>query len=368
MKKIFFINLIGFIIVIGIGELFCRIFFPSLTFEERQKSSIIYRPNPKLGFIPISQKVFITNRGRIFMDSLKFTINDGFRNFNPNSRYDAIILGGSHVFDVNALDCHQNKGFIEEASVKSDFKVANFAVPGYDIRQIDYLIDSIITNNTIKKPIYILISSFWNDLKWITSINNSYSKVPEYHPNPLLLKVLPLDNYFSAFALYRKIRDFYVKKKYHLNLKSNDVLESIQHNKVNNRKFFNGDNGLLFYSNIYSKIIRKCIDHQIIPIIVVEESLYGQNTEKSNKKIDYTLINNINEQELDKLKSNSRSILTTVAKEAHISIFDFNNEFEGKNDYFTDHVHLSEVGSRKLAIKYEELFRTLKNKMPKDLK
>jgi lysophospholipase L1-like esterase len=179
-----------------------------------------------------NQDVLMGREGHL-TDSVAYHINQwGFRGPDfpmkkPEGEYRTIIIGGSHVFDVNAKDCLGNKGWPLMNRQMENLRVINAGMPGSDTR--DY--PARILNDLRRfQPDYIIIMSTWNDLKWIYSYPADQQQVnppKAMAPNPMAEKVNAWDRVLGWSAIYRKLRDSYWKKHMHLKENLNESTEAI---------------------------------------------------------------------------------------------------------------------------------------------
>ena len=98
-----------------------------------------------------------------------------------------------------------------------------------------------------------------------------------------------------------------------------------------------------------------------IPILVTQARLVAHdNTDEEKSKIRYDY-QRMEHQTLVEAFEKTDDIITNVAKSKHALIVDASKQMTGKDEYFGDHVHLSESGSNQLAVTISEyLFTHLK--------
>jgi lysophospholipase L1-like esterase len=219
-KKIILVNLLILLVLLGLAEIGVRMFTQrNMPFSERAKANIQYEPHGLWRFqMNPSQDVLMGREGHL-TDSVAYHINQwGFRGpefpmKKPEGENRTIIIGGSHVFDVNAKDCLGNKSWPLIDNDDEGLRVINAGMPGSDTR--DYPA-RILHDLRRFEPDYIIIMSTWNDLKWIYSYpaDQQQPDPPKaIEPNPLAEKVNAWDDILGWSTIYRKLRDSYWKKQ-----------------------------------------------------------------------------------------------------------------------------------------------------------
>jgi len=367
--------LIGLCIAI---ELLLRtaLFTPSLPFDVREKTRIQKRYVYGVKNLLPCKTVYAADKGKgIFKkDFIKYRINClGYRGeeFSLEKKEDefrVVILGGSHVFDINAFVSDGINGFT--AAVCDSFlakginlNFINAGVPGQDIKNIVARLKNEIPK---LKPDIVIINSTYNDLRWIPP--NDTVSLMEWvigtHNmsivNPLsdTLGISPTDNryskadvYLGSSHLYRRLRDFYWYCRITLwQKKYNTYIE--QRMKLNEKR-----KGFENYAAHLTKSIALIKEMNALPVLCIEERLMKQNPNKEMLKLHtpswFPYTSTYETIVID--YATADSVIRVVSEQNKIPLFDVNQYIGGKTELFGDNIHTTAVGSREMAHYYYRL-------------
>ncbi len=203
-------------VCLGLELLFrTALFIPNLPFEVREKTRIQKRYVYGVKNLLPCKTVYAADKakGILKKDFIKYRINClGYRGeeFSLEKKANelrVVILGGSHIFDINAFVSDGINGFT--AAVCDSFlakginlNFINAGVPGQDMKNIVARLKHEIPK---LKPDIVIINSTYNDLRWIPA-NDTVSlmeRVIGIHnitiANPLsdTLGISPTDNRYS---------------------------------------------------------------------------------------------------------------------------------------------------------------------------
>ena len=359
MKK-FIYNIVLFLIFSApFTELTSRLFMNyNAPFSERKKYSLQYEN----GNLLPNQILYHTKKGKLVRDSIKYKINkyghrgENYKLIKNQGEIRIIFLGSSSLFDEHFY-YSVGGDFTRQisAGLDTNIRVINTSIPGLTINNINDLIQ----NDLLKlNPDILVISSIWNDIKNLTSIKSTLNQIKHTNNqtpnNPLIHPVNKLDSLFSFSSVYRKVRDHYWSRKLKVN-----------RNKKKNRNIINSDNHIIRnfdeelkkYKNTWIEIIDYLKFHKIIPIIAIEERLINyNNTIEEKHKIKYYMVNVNSHNELVNIYNKCDSILYSISETKNIPLIDFNIQIPKNLDFFVDHVHTTESGSRFRAERYKFFF------------
>jgi len=362
MQK-FILNIILFcLLLIPFFELSARFFMNyNAPFRERQNLNLNWEnlDQDDNGTILPNQIIYHANNEKIFKDSIKYKINKyGHRGDNyalkkgPNKTR-IIFLGNSNLFDEHFY--YSNGGDftkIISKNLDTNYQVINASIPGAQTNAFK----KFITNDLLRfNPDILLISSIWNDIKVITENRQgliSLDKVENNNlpDNPLLYPINRIDKLLSISVMYRKIRDYYWTNKLKLNRHKQYIEDFI---KKDNNIVRNFNKELIQYKQRWIEMIDFLKKNNIMPIIINEERLINKNnTIDEKRKIKYFMANVKSHLELVQLFNKCDSILYNISKIKNVRIIDLNDQIPKKLNYFVDHVHTTEKGSRFRADKY----------------
>jgi lysophospholipase L1-like esterase len=257
------------------------------------------------------------------------------------------------VFDLHAYDYEQRPGFpwlIQNALRQEGYPVhvINAGLPGHDTRDLPA---KVLLDLHRYRPDIIVVSSIWNDTKWISHASEEtlfLAEAPKaLQKNPMIEQVNALDNVLGFSVFYRKARDLYWQKK--LDLGQGDrINEGISRSKNPEIKDF--ARGLDQYRANLVGVIRMIQTIGAMPVLAIEERLVSaHNTLAEKEKIQYHVVNVASHDELVHLYQRCDDILQSVAQELRVPLIDIHEEMEGKLAYFRDHVHTTPLGSELIA-------------------
>lgn len=318
-----------------------------------------------------NQIMYKVTRGEIVKDSILYRINSHGQNSSDYSfkkdddEIRIIFMGGSHIFDQ---EFHHFKGGPFTELIMSKFKnknirIINAGIPGYNMSHIYNRIKYDILR---LDPDIVILNSIWNDIKVInrydqkkTFKNNSSNKPKK---NPLIHSMNQYDEIFGWSVVYRKIRDYYWMKRFRINF-NKELTEKIL---ISENEEYQGNIELglkMHYFELLDKSIKLLKQNGALPILAIEERLVNSNnTDLEKRKIKYQMAKVKSHDELVSLFNKCDSILYQIAEKEDLILFDVNSLMPKNLEYFTDHVHTTEMGSRFMAVQYFKLLESLLEK------
>ncbi len=371
-RKVIIINLILIVVIFTGFEIGLRVFAPNASFSERYVMNLGYEPSgySRMWFRP-NQTIYETDEGKVQKNKPKFHINNwGYRGedfglIKDSNEIRIAILGGSHVFDLNSLNYEGNYGFakiLEQKLNDLDYncRVINGGVPGANTCDFPTKIHFDLSRYSID---YLIINSIWNDTKWISKMTDSTqlirtgSSATKSRPNPFVKRVNFLDYALGWSIFYRKVRDFYWRKKLKTHLKG-EVIEGVISNK--DTLLTNFELGLTQYKKNIEASIKLAQQIGARPVLAIEERLVSRtNTEAEKETISYQMVNVKNHEELVSIFEGCDQILMDCATEFDLPLLNANQFMKGGLNYFKDHVHTTPLGSERIAEIYKDFFLSI---------
>jgi len=265
-----------------------------------------------------------------------------------------IVYGGSAVFDPkvpNGKDWPSRLEVILKKRGITNIEVINAGIPGHAT------FDSfgrLFTEGHIFQPDYVILYNAWNDIKYFS------------FEEPLLRKLKPynesddfriryrgrLDRMLCKFSqLYVHLRHLYYKWKYHVGSEG-IVKESECYREVH-------ELGLKQYRLNVEMFVDLAKNIHAVPILVKQARLVSHdNTDEEKSRICYKF-QGMQHQTLVNAFEKTDDIIVDVAKSKNVPMADPSKQMTGKGAYFSDHIHLSEAVSKKLAMIMSDYLFTL---------
>lgn len=362
-NKSFFALLIGnlfslfFFLILAELVIYILVFFNllsvNLNFTERRSAYIQYQPTAYANAVlkPNQEILLYDSRKGVLTDSLKYKINSwGLREDkdiikNPNL---AIIMGGSYVFDINAVDYSNHKTWVTHANDyinqnDRNIKLLNAGIPGSNLA--DYP-GRIIHQFKFLNPKYIVLISEWNEIRQLalSQSNNYLLQMPKaITKDPVVNKVFWIDEVFYWSGLYRRIRDYYIKNKFPF-LKYKGVVENIESDNFDINELI-GDKA----KKQIELNLRNCINAAKLigatPILALEDRLathYLNKAYYNNIRLDFVGLHSV--EDLIQVYKAIDEVYKKVALKENVNLID-NSPLSGDETFFKDHVHTSPKGS-----------------------
>ena len=176
--RVVILNTFSLIIIFAIFEGIIRLFLPYNTpFQDRHSYNLQHQPSGYVRyFFQPNQILYSIRDGKILYDKIRYRVNRyGYRGEDfpvqkEKGEIRIVILGGSHVFDLYSYDYEQQPGFprlIQNALRQDGYPVhvINAGLPGHDTRDFPA---KVLLDLHRYQPDIIVVSSVWNDTKWIS--------------------------------------------------------------------------------------------------------------------------------------------------------------------------------------------------------
>jgi len=269
-----------------------------------------------------------------------------------------LVYGGSAAFDQNMREGTDWPSRVEEKlnkELNSTFEVINAGIPGH--ASFDSF-GRFFSEGHILNPDYVLLYNGWNDLKYFTS-NKSLLRHFEPYRKEFDFRSQyknKMDKYLCELSqVYVRLRHRYFTWKYNVGE------EGITSKSSSNEKIT--DLSLKQFKINVQLFVDLAKNIGATPVLLTQARLvHSSNTNKERKKIKYEY-QKMGHEELVKAFLKTDTIIKEVANSKNIPLFDISKEMTGNIEFFSDHVHLTEKGSKKISqIVTENLMKILNDK------
>ncbi|MBN1695284.1 SGNH/GDSL hydrolase family protein [candidate division WOR-3 bacterium] len=338
--------------VLSLGEVYIRLTREYCTPEIMKSRSLEYSP------ALFAVHVFPLKEQNIEKEG--WLINSkGYRGKDFSQKKDdeiirVIVYGGSAVFDPNmpnGKDWPSQLEVILQQKGITNIEVINAGIPGHAT------FDSfgrLFTEGHIFQPDYVVLYNAWNDIKYFS------------FEEPLLRKLKPYDEaddfrigyrgrldrmLCKSSQLYVYLRDLYYTWKYHVGgegiVKESECYREIQ------------ELGLKQYRLNVEMFADLARNINAVPILVKQARLVSRNNTDEEKSIICYKFQGMQHQTLVDAFEKTDDIIADIAKSKNVAMADPSKQMTGKSAYFSDHIHLSDAGSKKLAMILSDYLFTL---------
>jgi lysophospholipase L1-like esterase len=356
-KKGSFVSIIiilAMLIAFLLGEAYIRLTREYITPGIIRARSLQYSPSL------FARHVFPLNEQ--ILDERGWSINaKGYRGKDFHRKKDdgtirVIVYGGSAVFDQNLPNGkdwpYRFEHLLKEKGI-TNIEVINAGIPGH--ASFDSF-GRLFAEGHIFEPDYVILYNAWNDIKYFSMEDPLLRKFKPYNESHDFRSRYQgvLDQMACELSqLYVRLRGRYYNWKYHIG--NEGAIQSGEYIKEVNEL------GLKQYRLNVEMFVDLARNIHAVPILVTQARLVAhKNTDEEKSRIGYHY-QKMNHQTLVKAFEKTDDIIRTVAKSKHTPIIDASKRMSGKDEFFTDHVHLSNKGSNQLAmIMSEYLFSLIK--------
>lgn len=360
-KKFLFVSIIIFLaalIPILLVETYIRMTKDYVTPEIIRERSLQYSPALFARHVfPLKEQI-IEERG--WHINPKGYRGKDFTNKKSAGTKRIIVYGGSAVFDQNVVNKNDWPARIEQLLKENglaNVEVINAGIPGH--ASFDSFGRLFMEGHTFE-PDFVILYNSWNDIKYFPEQRPLLRTYKPYYESKEFRSTYQgfLDQAFCEVSqLYVRLRSRYYTRKF--NLGSEGIIQGDEYSREIH------DHGpTQFQLNIE---MFTDLAHNIgaTPILVTQARLVTHNnSEKEKSRIGYHFVRMKHEVLLEAFQR-ADDIILDVAKSKQVAVIDAAKQMSGKSEYFGDHVHLSDPGSRELAkIISEYLFPRLATPHP----
>jgi lysophospholipase L1-like esterase len=291
-----------------------------------------------------------TARGKYYVNKLGYRGHD-FSVEKPAGTIRVMMLGGSSVFDVGALDDEDWPHRVEQllkARGFSNVEVINAGIIGYN--SADSL-GRFITEGHTFQPDYVFFFSAWNDLKYFKSTRNLLRRNEIYTESPLLDYNGTADRFLCEHSqVYAHLRQEYYNWT---TQRRPATTQDLGHTDEINFEH------LKQYRLNLELFVEAVRDIGAVPVLMTEPTLVARdNTDFEKSRIKYQSVELSHEQLCDAYQR-VEAIVREVAAAKRVAFIDASKELSGRTEMFWDHGHLTMLGSETLAQLVTREFETI---------
>ncbi|MBN8650210.1 MAG: SGNH/GDSL hydrolase family protein [Cytophagales bacterium] len=354
-KPLLIITLVWLITLIELG---LRL-NPHYTTRETYDSSPSYLPSPVSQHrLDPHQQAILSRKGK---DTIRNLAN-GFSasEFNITKKEGEIrifVLGGSHVFDLNAVNGSDWPSLAQKglhAEGYENITIINAGVPGW--RTFD-MIGRVMAELHYYNPDYIILCETYNDLKyfsWAASTATPFHKLPKlgeptHKEISLLVRVLEK----SQIYLYTRDAVLNFKSKPQLQQDQDYLYDTTFSNRIRPEALEQ------FRINI-DVFISACLAAGITPIVATEPRLLtSENVEALSKSEKFTTSTGLTLSALLQASLKCDSILALEASRFKVPFFDLASTCSGQETAFRDLIHYTKGGGECAGDKLKDELKAL---------
>lgn len=316
--------------------------YPQLSTAEKLSRSVAYIPSP----YSIHRLADFEHSPLDALGNVKFAIRGGYRGgVFPEEKTDGefriVFLGGSFVFDPespNEDDWPRRVESLVRQAGYAEIRILNAGVPGHTTFDS---IARLLAEIHAYRPDLVVLCHAWNDMKYFNRITVTQSPL---RVNRSLLKPThknfppPLTTRLAdRFQLVRLIK----------------VLPTMFRGRVDNEGLpppgdFQdkvSELGLAQFRLNLKTFADVCRNIEARPVLLVQPSLVMLDNESDvRERVAYHWVLMTHRAVYDAFLECEQAMHAT-STEKSCAVWDFTNGFEGRSEYFVDHVHLSRAGS-----------------------
>jgi lysophospholipase L1-like esterase len=358
------LSLILFFGLLLTGEIGVRLFMKNDTIRPDKLKKHLESTNPLYAPSLFSRHVFQPREHYIYYskgDTFRFKLEEGFedrvkwvinekgyrgKNFStekPKGVIRIIIYGGSFVFDIRTkkdMDWpHQVEDMLQEEGYPVE--VINAGIPGH--MSFDSF-GRFFTEGHNYDPDYVILCNKWNDIKYFRS------DIPLLRQmKPLIITHDPRTQYQGILdrwlckgsQLYTQIRYYYYSQK----------LEEGDEEEIPEEMYASdiSEIALKQYQLHIQLFVDAARNLGIVPVLMTQPLLVARNNTAHQKKLIENEKVRLTHEGLCKASERADNIFWQIAEKKDVFLIDASERLSGKEELFTDHVHLTEKGANELA-------------------
>jgi lysophospholipase L1-like esterase len=284
-----------------------------------------------------------TKKQRIISISEKGLRAPNFRSDKLPEKIRIFVIGGSSVFDATGNDGEDWPKQLEKnlySKGLSQIEVINAGIGGHATADS---VGLLLTEYHRYKPDIIILYSTWNDIKLFRLSTSLVRTIQPYDrlKDPFRNYMNWFDELASYSRLYEIVRFMLLLRKYAPTAEGR-ILPGSWSNQLSPLMQEQ------FRLNIATFIdVSRSIG--ALPIVALEGRLAdSKNTEKEKAKIQYSFAM-LTPETLLKAYQFSEETIRAVTKEKATPLLSSASKISGQGEFFLDHVHLSQQGSKRLA-------------------
>ena len=255
-----------------------------------------------------------------------------------------VIYGGSAVFDPYQTEGQDWPHRVESILKQNGFpqvEVINAGIPNH--ASFDCF-GRLFAEGHLLNPDYLIFSNAWNDIKTFRSDTPLLRRYQPYNDqeDPRLNYQSRLDRFMCEHSqLFVRLRDRYYTWKLTIgpegSIPQGEYLSDFSRPALRQYRI---------NQEIFVDLAR---DIGAVPILMTEARLASEsNTESQKSRIHYEWVR-FTPQGLLRSYEAIEGTIRQVSSEKRVDLIDVSKDMDGKDEFFVDHVHLTEMGSEELA-------------------
>lgn len=319
--------------------------------EKVRPMTLMYRPHP------FRRHVLVSNQ-RYEAFGVGFTINEwGFRGAmpplpKPAGTFRFVVVGGSSVFDHHLPEeksWPERLGPLLKPYLGGDVESFNFGVPGYSTRETLATVYGPVDRAS---PDAVVVYLGWNDAKYMKAFltspdpNRHFSYRPFWDRYRFLTEARPWRNYY---AFRRILKDRFQPRGLEGRLKSSTSTPRSKAKAEPRLIDWPASPGLAFFRRNLAAIIMQLHQDGVVPLLVAQVTLVTPDLSPEDRKKVRLEHVGVSYEELLRLNTAMVAAMKDEAQQCGAQFIDLQAAFNGRTDYFRDHVHMTEEGSRAFA-------------------
>ena len=323
--------------------------------ERRRPVTLVYEPHPL-------RRVMLAPGQSYRRHDVAFSINHhGLRGRAPGKKEEGelrlFVLGGSSVFDHLLSDRQSwperlgpylaDRGF-------SGVKTYNAGVPGYSSREVLALYRDVVRHF---RPDVVLIYLGWNDAKYMRRFRTRVDVDRFYRARSAdryryLTAERPARNWHALVEMVRQAKGGEAPLAEARGAGGGARAKDRRPppGEPREARTWGESAGMDFWRDNLSTLIRAIADDGALPMLVAQNTLTDTDlVPEARKRISYRFVG-LEHDELVELNEAMVAALGELAAENDVPLIDLRHLFNGKLGYFIDHVHMTPLGSQRLAM------------------
>lgn len=295
---------------------------------------------------------------------------DSFPLSKPPGTLRVMIYGGSSVFDIYASYGEDWPHRVQrrlDGRIDREVQVINAGVPG------SASFDSFgrfWAEGHRFDPDYVLVYHAWNDMKTFLT---DQPLLRQFDPalrvkyirlgDPRITYVNPVDRFLGRWSqLYLRLRLNYFQWKLNLGREGKNA----SFDPERRREQAISTKAVRQFRFTLANFVEAVRNAGATPVLMTQARLVeASNTEAERNKIRYDVMNMVHPTIVRAYEHADRAI-RAVSREKQVPLIDASSELTGRNNLYHDHVHVTDTGSRQLALFTADRLEALIERGPSD--
>ncbi len=340
----------GLLIFINVGALIVGLFGVSEWFIARKaRTTLLYEPNAEYRQDLLPNQTYTR-------DGFSYEVGaHGMRGAVPvmpkPPGLRIAVMGGSSVFDFRVARSWPERTQDALRSLGVEAEVFNAGIPGFSTREMRAFYAKKVQTY---RPDVVLFYGGWNDIKYMKAFVDKVDLQPypvraPTAPDPyaFLRAPRPFRNYYALqiFADKMRIRGGFVTENTGAKAKVTKAVLKVRTASIT----WSRTAGMAYFRENLQGFIDEVQLSGARPVLVAEAVLFVDGLgAKDRRRINYKAVGLKHDELVDVAQTMART-MKQVAESQGVLFLDPRSKVSGRPEYFVDHVHLSDAGSRALA-------------------